>query len=88
MKRWSYRQLTDATERQIAEYHRGALKTASERPGDRFYQDLYHGWAYGAYALWRDVTMGWQEDGAGDRLQALAEAVGREPVGALTKGAA
>jgi hypothetical protein len=31
----------------------------------------------GAYLGWRELTMGWQKNGDGDRLEAMAKAVGK-----------
>lgn len=72
-KRWTYKQITDATEKDL----RGYAALAAQRPNDRGMADVYHCMANGALAMWRDLTLGWQADGDRERLAALADAVGK-----------
>lgn len=73
MKNWSYKQVTESTEQQIASLAKSA---AADGRGDAFSQQLYKGWAYGVYMGWNALTMGWQSPGDGERLEAMANAVG------------
>ena len=35
--------------------------------------DYLRGWAYGVYILWNSMTMGWQKEEDGQRLEAMTE---------------
>lgn len=72
-KRWSYKQITDATEKALRSY----VVMADTHKSDRGMIEVYHCMANGALAMWRDLTMGWQADGDRARLAALADAVGK-----------
>lgn len=72
MRSWSYKQVTESTEKQIA----SLAESAKKRPDDESVR-LYRAWAYGVYLGWNHLTMGWQKDGDDARLNALAETVGK-----------
>ena len=71
MRSWSYKQVTESTEKQIV----FLADSARKRPDAESIR-LYRAWAYGVYLGWDRLTMGWQKDGDSARLNALAEAVG------------
>ena len=60
---WTYAQITEVAERRIRSFRFSGDSDEATRLG----------WAYGAYALWYRITLGWQADGDNDRLRALAE---------------
>lgn len=66
MKTWSYKAITEKTEQQIA----SLLESAAGRPAEE--ARIYQAWAYGAYMLWDQVTVGWRGNGEGERMKALA----------------
>lgn len=72
-KGWSYSQVTESAERQIASLAKTAAEHHDEARGIWCYQD----WAYGVYIGWSNLTMGWQRDGDDERLKGLVEAVGK-----------
>ncbi len=63
MKSWSYRKITLEAERRIRSLVEG------RSPED---ERLYRQWAYGVHLGWNSLTMGWQQDDDGERLEALA----------------
>ncbi len=67
-KRWSYRQVTEATEAQI----RSLVEQARSKPEEA---RLFRQWAYGVYLGWESLTVGWRIDGDGERMKLLAESV-------------
>ena len=74
MRSWSYKQVTEAAEREIARLAESAKKyRGPNNEADRTYAH----WAYGVYLGWSNLTMGWQKDGDDARMQAMAEAVGK-----------
>ena len=74
MKNWSYKQVTEAAERQIKNLAESAGKRLDQPIGLKLYQD----WAYGVYLGWEELTAGWQKDGDNARVKAAAEAVGQQ----------
>lgn len=67
MKTWSYRQITDETERQIISLMEEAARR--HREGG----EPYRQWAYGVYLGWERLTCGWRTEGDDDRMKALME---------------
>lgn len=72
MKSWSYKQITESVERSIRNSHECA--DADGNPEGKRIHRLF---AIGAYNAWSALTMGWQKKGDGERLEKLAQAVGR-----------
>lgn len=64
---WTYEHITDKAVEQINRLMAGA----EEREGEE--ARLFRQWAYGAYLLWDNLTIGWRNVGDGDRLLALTE---------------
>ncbi len=60
MKSWTYEQITKKAEKEIKHL------MAGKHPWD---QD----WAYGVFLLWKSITMGWQQSGDSERLEALVK---------------
>lgn len=69
MKSWSYQQITEKAEESI-QRSMGLAKEAAVK-GDDGGCHIFHCFAKGAYFAWSDLTMGWQTDDAGKRLEAL-----------------
>jgi len=67
-KPWSYREATDAPERRIKQLMNPA------RPQEPDDARIYRQWAYGVFLGWQELTMGWQDDGDSERLEALTRA--------------
>jgi hypothetical protein len=69
MKKWSYKEITEATKREIERCQR----MASEMEGELKLEiaRLYHYRASGAVSLWDSITEGWRENGDGERMKAL-----------------
>jgi len=65
-KKWSYKQITEHTEKTITFYMQQAVNL-EEHSESR----LYLAWATGVYNSWYSLTVGWQNDGDNDRLEAL-----------------
>lgn len=71
MKSWSYRQITEHTEKCIKEYMRDARNAPEDRASGNFAKWMWRNFASGAFYSWRQLTMGWQKDFDSDRLEAL-----------------
>lgn len=70
MKRWTYRQITEATEKEIRGLKK--LEAEADSPG---MAHVYRCMASGAVATWRTITTGWHpDDREAERMQALADA--------------
>lgn len=65
----SYKQITEATETRIKKF----MGTARKHLKGSDEQQLYLHWAYGAYILWSDLTLGWQKDGDDEKMEALTK---------------
>lgn len=65
-KKWSYQQITEAAESRI----RSLMEHVTEATPD-YQRSLHQQWAYGVFMGWQSLTMGWQQDGDSDRLEAL-----------------
>jgi hypothetical protein len=73
-KRWTYGQITHDAEEQIRRLMQQGL--AAE---DHSTYHICRCMAMGAQALWSKITMGWQHDGDGGRLQAIIDQPWQEP---------
>lgn len=71
-KTWSYAAVTRQTETALMQY----AELAQKNENGHGMLHVYRCMANGTYALWRDITSGWQNDGDDTRLRALADAVG------------
>lgn len=72
MKRWSYKQITEHTERMIKYYMEESRKAPSEPDRGNFVKWMWRGWAHGVFSSWERLTSGWQNEFDEDRLRALA----------------
>ncbi|WP_232478079.1 hypothetical protein, partial [Caballeronia calidae] len=66
-RKWSYRQITSLAE-EIIHWHAEQAKAT-----EGYLSALYGSSARAVHQLWRELTMGWQDDGDNARLEALAE---------------
>jgi hypothetical protein len=66
MKQWSYKEVTDCTEREI----KYLVSASRGRVGDE--AEFLRQWAYGAYLMWEMLTLGHCDPLDDVRLQALA----------------
>jgi hypothetical protein len=65
---WTYNDITSTAEKEIQRLMQHAAAVAATSAEDaRTYRDF----AYGVYAGWSGLTMGWQEEGDDDRIRAL-----------------
>lgn len=72
MRTWSYRKITATAETCIKIYTRKAEQAGD----DKFIKQVHLDWAYGAFALWDEITRGGtQKDEDKVRLRALAMAL-------------
>lgn len=69
MKTWTYNQITKHTEDQI----KRIMRDAKAEEADSRMQTLLWAQAVGIYASWSCLTIGWQSDGDGERLEALTK---------------
>jgi hypothetical protein len=69
MKQWSYKEVTDCTEREI----KYLVSASRRRVGDD--AEFLRQWAYGAYLMWEMLTMGHCDPLDDVRLQALANSM-------------
>jgi len=65
-KRWSYREITDSAEQTI----RRQIALAAKQE-DHFLRTFHISTAFGTFAAWSDLTMGWMRDGDYERLDQL-----------------
>lgn len=68
MKSWSYCQITESMADQI----RRSMDLA-RRESDHYLKNSYHAFAVGAFLAWNSLTMGWQNEGDYERLEALTK---------------
>lgn len=66
MKTWSYKTVTERAEKEIK-----SLMEQYRKDSDEFAKRLHHDWAYGVFLGWKELTMGWQNDGDCERLESL-----------------
>lgn len=66
MKSWSYKQITESVEQTIRLQNKLAATTGGKQP------QIHRAFAIGAYHAWKDLTIGWMEDGDSERLDKLA----------------
>ncbi|MEP6606345.1 MAG: hypothetical protein ABJA60_09555 [Nitrosospira sp.] len=66
MKTWNYTAVTKEAERRITD-----LMTQSRQQSEPKEAALLRHWAYGVYLLWDDLTLGWRNEGDGERMEAL-----------------
>ena len=66
MKTWSYKQITEEAEREIA-----AIMEAASKEEIRARADVMEDWAYGVFLGWNSLTLGWREEGERDRMESL-----------------
>lgn len=69
-KHWSYRQITQAAEKAVS--RNVLLAIHAEVEGEHQVAAIFRARADGVVQLWSDLTMGWQEDDDGLRLESLA----------------
>lgn len=67
MKMWSYKAITEQTEREIRRLVEEDAKL------DDFTVRLRKTWAWGVFMFWNNLTMGWQKEGDSERLEALTK---------------
>lgn len=65
-RHWSYAAVTLAAEKELQRL----IRLADSPTIDKTY---VRGWMYGVYLAWNSLTIGWQEDGDGKRLETLAQ---------------
>lgn len=68
-KSWTYSEITERAEKKITGLMEMAVK--AEAHADRELTWVYRNAALGAWLLWDQLTMGWQQDGDSDRMNAL-----------------
>jgi hypothetical protein len=73
MKSWSYKQLTEHTEKLIKQHMDDARNVPPRQNNDEFERWLFRSWGRGAFMAWDRLTTGWQKDFDYERLHALAE---------------
>lgn len=66
-RQWSYAAVTLATEKELQRL----IRFADGRDGS--FRDQVRNWTYGVYLAWYSLTIGWQKDGDGERLEALTK---------------
>lgn len=68
MKRWTYKQITEAAERELSVAEAFAAKYGESRKAAA-------DWAWGVFGMWDRVTIGWQEPGEAARMKMRVEAI-------------
>ncbi len=68
MKTWSYKTITQKAESEIKKFMAKAESAKSD-----FDRWTYLNWAYGTFSYWNNLTMGWQNIGDSERLEALTK---------------
>ena len=72
MKTWTYEEITKKAEERIA-----GLMEKARGDNDSKMRLMYADWAYGVLLGWKDLTMGWMNDGDCERLEALTQKGGK-----------
>ena len=67
MKTWSYKSITQKTEKEIRRLMESSRNAETER-----LRELCEDWAYGVFLGWRSLVLGWMNDGDEERLESLA----------------
>jgi hypothetical protein len=70
-KRWSYAEITKATEEAIR-YQLGAAKASKARGADSSH-DIHRHFASGVYLLWHKLTLGHQKAGDDERMERMLD---------------
>lgn len=65
-KTWDYPAVTKEAEKQITQ-----LMTKSQQVSDPKEAAMLRNWAYGVFHLWDHLTLGWRNEGDGERMEAL-----------------
>ena len=67
MRTWTYEEITKKAEERIE----GLMVKARDINNDIERRLLYTTWAYGVFLGWKDLTMGWMDDGDCERLEGV-----------------